>query len=138
MKYKGFKLSGFHLIVAITMLVAVVISSCNKNDDTYKNYQTTAGTFAGNALMYLQSQPGVFDSMLLVINRLKGMPSIISNDDITLFAVSNRSFSLALQNINQARRDSIPVMPQVSLSEIDSTTLDMFFCRYILNNKVHT
>ena len=138
MKYKGFKLSAFHSIVAITMFVAVVTSSCNKNDDTYKNYQTTAGTFDGNALMYLQSQAGVFDSMLLVINRLKGMPSIISNDDITLFAVSNRSFSLALQNINQARRDSIPVMPQISLSEIDSTTLDIFFCRYILNNTVHT
>jgi hypothetical protein len=139
MKYKGFKIWAFpSIIIAIMVVITITVSSCKKGDDTYKNYQTTAGSFNGNALAYLQSQPGVYDSMLLVINRLKDMPQLISSGDITLFAASNRSFSLALQNINQARKDSVPAMSPISLSQIDSATLDTFFCRYILVGKVNT
>lgn len=133
MKYK-FLISGC-LPVFAAVVMALGVSSCTKTDDTYKNYTNTAGSFNGNALAYLQAQPGVYDSMLLVINRLKHVADTISKENITLFAVSNRSFDIALQNINQARRDSIPSMPSVSLSTMDSATLDTFFCRYIIRGQ---
>lgn len=135
MKQKEFK--TFYKITAVALLLLIVVG-CTKSDDTYKNYKTTAGTFNGNALSYLQSQPGVYDSMLLVINRLTNMPQLISTGDVTIFAVSNRSFSLALQNINQARKDSLPSMQAVSLSTMDSTALHTFFGRYIINGKQTT
>ena len=124
-------------LAAVSFLLVAMLAGCSKGDDTYRNYQNTAGRFNGNALAYLQSQPGVYDSMLLVINRLTGMRDSISQNDLTVFAINNRSFSLALQNINQARKDSLPAMPEVSLRTMDSAVLDMFFCRYLVRGQ-HT
>ena len=133
MTEKYFRTGSWLLVLAIVLTVAVC--GCKKTDDTYTNFQNTAGRFNGSALAYLQSQPGVYDSMLLVINRLTGIRDSLTNNDLTVFAVTNRSFSLALQNINQARRDSIPAMPEVSFSTMDSAVLDTFFCRYLVHTK---
>ena len=122
------------LVVAICFLMAA--TGCKKTDDTYKDYINTAGTFKGNALQYLQGQPGLYDSMLLVINRLGGIADTISKNNITLFAINNKSFSIALENINQERKKAIPARPDVSFSTMDSATLDTFFCRYILKDRV--
>lgn len=115
-------------------IALIVLIACNK-DNTWRNYENKAGNFSGNAIQYLQSQPGVYDSMLLVMNRISRMADIAQREDITLFAISNRSFALALQNINQARHDSMPAMLPISLSTIDSVVLDTFFCRYLLQGK---
>lgn len=125
-------------VVAVILLVMVPVTSCTKTDDTYKNFTNQAGSFRGNALEYLQSQPGVYDSMLLVINRLTGIADTVRNNKITIFAVNNRSFAIALQNINQARMDSIPSMPPVTLSTMDSASLDTFFCRYLIKEPVQS
>ncbi len=124
------------LTAAIVISVVTLAVSCKKTDDTYRNYSNTAGAFNGNALEYLQSQPGLYDSMLLVINRLGGVADTLRNKDITLFAINNRSFSIALSTINQARRSMLPAKPDVSFSSMDSAVLDTFFCRYILRGKV--
>lgn len=136
MKYPGFLQRSVVTGMLAMMVSVLVLSSCSKTDKTYVDYTNTAGSFNGTALEYLRSQPGVYDSMLLVINRLKGIKDSISNNQITVFAISNRSFALALQNINQARQDSLPAMPAVSLSTMDSASLDTFFCRYIINERV--
>lgn len=129
------KISWQYWMAAILPLLFVF--ACDKKDNTWRDYENKSGNFSGNALQYLQSQPGVYDSMLLVMNRLPRMADTVQHAAITLFAISNRSFALALQNINQARRDSIPAMPPISFSTIDSVTLDTFFCRYLLQGK-HT
>ncbi len=133
-KYKN----GILYFTGIAFMIMVSITSCTKTDKTWYNYKNNSGAFKGSALEYLQSQPGVYDSMIVVINRLKGLADTISKEKITLFAISNRSFSLALQNINQARKDSVPSMPAISLSTIDSATLDTFFCRYIIRGEFKT
>lgn len=133
---KTFLTSFGPLITAVAICFLLAATSCKKTDDTFKNYTNTAGTFNGNALQYLQSQPGLYDSMLLVINRLGGIADTISNKPVTIFAINNRSFSIALENINQARRDAIPSKPAVSFSSMDSAILDTFFCRYILKERV--
>lgn len=124
--------------IAMMALICVAISSCDKGDDTYYNYETKAGTYNGNALSFLESQTGIYDSMLLVINRLKGIKDSIANNSITLFAMSNRSFTVALESINRARRDSIPAMPAISFATMDSAMLDTFFCRYVITQKVES
>lgn len=124
------------LLIAVLAAVIGLAAGCKKTDDTYKNYTPTAGNFKGTALEYLQSQPGLYDSMVLAIGRVTGLADTLSSQNVTLFAVSNRSFSLALQNINQARQDSIPAMPPVSLHTIDSAVLDTFLCRYVLRDYV--
>lgn len=120
------------LLIAVVIAVPGLLSGCKKTDDTYKNYMPTAGNFNGNALQYLQSQTGVYDSMLLAISRVTGLSDTLRANEVTLFAVSNRSFALALQNINQARKDSIPSMTPVSIRTLDSAVLDTFLCRYVL------
>lgn len=117
------------------VVLAFIVVSCKKVDKTYVDYQPTAGNFNGNALQYLQAQPGLYDSMLLVLDRVPRLADSLANKDVTLFAVPNKSFALALQNINQARKDSMPSMPSVSWSTIDPTIIDSFMVRYILHGK---
>ncbi|MCU7549416.1 fasciclin domain-containing protein [Chitinophagaceae bacterium LB-8] len=120
-------------LVAISMFS---LTSCRK-DDTYYNYKTTAGAYNGTTYEYLQSQTGLYDSLLLVLGRVTGLADSLKTGSVTLFAANNSSFSLALQNINQARKDSLPkVLPPVTLSTMDSTTLDMFLARYIIPGKL--
>lgn len=118
--------------------VAVFLSGCNKADQTYYHYSNNAGTFNGNTFQYLQSQNGVYDSLILVLNRISNLANEVKQGSVTLFAANNQSFALALQNINQARKDSIPSMPPVTYSTIDSALLDTFLCRYIIPGKQTT
>jgi hypothetical protein len=120
---------------AFLLACCYLLVGCEKTDDTYKNYINKAGTYNGNALQFLESQPGVYDSMLLVINRLTGLRDTIASQELTVFALTNRSFTIALNNINQARLDSIPALPPVSFATMDSTVLEQFFCRYLIRGK---
>lgn len=124
--------------LVILGLTTILITACEKVDDTYRNYTPTSGEFKGTSLQYLQSQAGLYDSMLLAIGRIEGLEDTLSIKPVTLFAVNNRSFSLALQNINQARADSIPSMPPVSISTIDEAVLDSFLCRYIVRDVIYS
>ncbi len=135
---KSINYNKYNSFLFIAFWALMGFGSCKKVDDTYKNYKNTIGDFKGNALSYLQSQQGLYDSMLLVINRLNGLSDTLATGNVTVFAIPNGSFDLAVKNVNQARRDSIPAMPPVSLSTMDSATLDEFFCRYILIEKVST
>jgi hypothetical protein len=125
-------------ILIASALLGIVVIGCKKTDKVYYNYHNSIGTYSGNTLQYLQSQTGVYDSMLLVINRLTGIEDTIRNGDITLFAVSNLSFTIALQNINQERRNALPALAPVSFGTMDSASLDTFFCRYIIRGKKTT
>jgi len=125
----------YSFCIGATLILGMMFVGCKKVDDTYRNFENKAGRFNGSALEFLESQPGVYDSMLLVINRLTGIRDTLTSNEVTLFALSNRSFTIALNNINQARRDSIPSLPEVSFSTMDSATLDQYFCRYILRGK---
>jgi len=122
----------------LALVLGLGYAGCTKTDNRYRDDQPTAGRFAGTAYEYLQSQPGLYDSMLLAIGRITGLGDSLKTKDLTLFAVNNRSFSLALNNINIARRDSVPQMTPVSIATMDLVTLDTFLCRYIVKDKHHS
>ncbi|MGC4235686.1 MAG: fasciclin domain-containing protein [Niabella sp.] len=117
-------------------LVGLTMLGCTKIDSTYKNAKAPEISFGGNAYEYLQSQPGVFDSLLKAVARVPGLADTLRNLEITLFAPNNRSFELALFNINQARIDSVPQMPPVSINSIDLNVLDSALCKYIIKGKI--
>lgn len=121
-----------YLVIAVCVLTAASLAGCSKNNKEYYDYTNTAGTFKGSTYEYLTAQTGVYDSLLFVASRLTGLTDALKSGSITLFAANNRSFELALFNINQARKDSIPAMPKLSLATIDSALLDTFVCRYII------
>ncbi|MFT3903626.1 MAG: fasciclin domain-containing protein [Niabella sp.] len=122
--------------VLIVCLMAVVITNCSKIDATYKNVEAPEVNFNGNAYDYLQAQPGVFDSLLKAINRVPGLADTLKSNELTLFAASNRSFEIALYNINRARHDSVPQMPDVDINSIDINELDSVLCKYIVREKI--
>ncbi len=132
------KLLRKNMLAYLFLSAAVLLSACEKKDSPYENYSNNAATYNGDALAYLQSQPGIYDSMLLVINRLPGIADSLRSGSYTIFATSNRSYSIALQNINNARRDSVPSLPPVSFSTMDEEVLDSFFCKYIIPGRVTT
>lgn len=114
------------------LTIALWNAGCSKADKTYYDYKTTAGNYKGTILEYLKTQTGLYDSLLYVTSRVSGLNNLLQTGQVTLFAANNKSFELALSNINQARKDSFPSMPRISLSGLDSATLDTFMCRYII------
>lgn len=123
-------------ILVLCFINILVMAGCSKVDNTYRNAVAPTVSFQGDAYTYLQSKPGVFDSLLKAIDRIPGLADTLKQKDITLFAPNNSSFELALKNINQARMDSFPQMPPVNLSTIDADVLDSTLCKYIVRDKI--
>jgi uncharacterized surface protein with fasciclin (FAS1) repeats len=134
------KLGTKNLLKQFVMLLSIVavLQACKKDGGPYVDYKNNAATYNGDALVYLQSKPGVYDSMLLVINRLPGVADSLRSGKYTVFATSNRSYTIALQNINNARRDSVPSLPPVSFSTMNLNVLDTFFSKYIIPGQITT
>lgn len=120
-----------YILSAVIALPTVLFIGCSKIDSPYYNYNNTSTRFDGNAISFLQSQPGIYDSLLFVLGKLPNIVDILnSNADLTCMLPSNASFSLALQDINEIRKiqNKVPV----SLAVLDSANLDTLVSRYIL------
>lgn len=114
--------------IGYLLIMTVCLCSCQK-EDGYYNYKTEVNAFDGNVIEYLRSRNGEYDSMLAVISRIPGMRDSLLKNPVTLFAVSNKSFTLALQGLNKERamEDSVPLY----ISDLDSSKLDSIICRYV-------
>ncbi|MCH5597285.1 fasciclin domain-containing protein [Niabella ginsengisoli] len=137
MKSKVFTIKLIRAMM-LPLIAVLMLQACNKDESPFVDYDNNAAHYNGDALSYLRSSPGVYDSMLLVINRLPGVADSLQNGSYTIFATSNRSYAIALQNINNARRDSVPSLPPVSFSTMDQNILDSFFSKYIIKGLVTT
>ncbi len=123
-------------VIFIGFCAILATVGCTKIDTTYKNAKAPEINFAGSAYEYLQSKQGVFDSLLKAVARIPGLVDSLKSKEITLFAPNNRSFELALFNINQARKDSFPKMASINISTIDLDVLDSTLCKYIVRSKI--
>ena len=77
--------------LAILSLLTLINSACKKNGGFYDAPEQNV-TFAGNTYDYLKSKPGVFDSLIVAIDRM-GLKKTLTDSNVTLFAVSNPSFN---------------------------------------------
>ncbi len=112
-----------------SFLFLLLVSGCAK-DKGYYNESLQKVTYNGTILEYLQSKPGVFDSLLTVLDRTN-MQSVLNTDEqITFFAPTNQSFQLAIENLNNTRKESDK--PLEYLSNVDLNHLDTMMAQYIV------
>ncbi len=117
--------------ILLILFAAVFATACSKVDKTYLQPQKDLAVFSGSVYEYLKAQPsGVYDSMLLVLDRVPDVIDSLKNKPVTLFILANRSFQLALSALNANR----PELPPLSLSTINAKVLDTFICRYIIRD----
>lgn len=111
-------------------LFGLLLAGCAKDKGFY-NQTSEIIRFEGDILEYLESKPGVFDSLLKVLDRTQ-MDQILSGEQsLTLFAPTNPSFQLAIENLNNTRRDAD--RPFEYLNGVDLNHLDTMMAQYIIN-----
>ena len=118
-------------IVGLLCSSMFLLHSCSK-DGGYYSPKNINNKFEGNAYEYLKSKPGVYDSLIQVIDRLNLRP-IIQDSSITLFALTNQSFQLAITNLNNIRQ--LADRPSESLANIKYEHLDTMITQYIIRGK---
>ncbi|SRR5690606_9222919 len=122
---------SYYIGFAALLSLALFQVGCSKDEGFY-DHEVAEKKFAGSTLEYLQSKPGVYDSLLLVAKRL-GLEETLQDSAITLFAVTNPSFRLAITNLNVLRQTTDK--PFGFLSNIDYRHLDTMMSWYIIRGK---
>ncbi|WP_256004759.1 fasciclin domain-containing protein [Pedobacter deserti] len=106
MKRSNFK---SRYVVALLFGALLIQFGCKK-EDTYSRAVDISMEVNMNTYDYLKSKPGVYDSLLYVIDRM-GLAETLKSGEVTLFAPSNESFRIAIRNLNDVRKaQSKPAM----------------------------
>ncbi len=121
-------------LVKLLFVFLLLIAACTKDTGFYNTGEPDRN-FSGTTYEYLKSKPGVYDSLLAVIDRM-GLKQTLMDSNVTLFAVTNPSFQLAINNLNTLRKQS-DKDPRY-LYNIDGVQLDTMASYYIIRGKVLT
>jgi hypothetical protein len=140
------KRSNFYSKYLVALLLGALIFQvgCKRESGFYEQENINTGTDL-NMYDYLKSKPGVYDSLLFLIDAFK-MQSYLKDSSVTLFAPSNSSFQIALLNLNNIRRaqnkDAVflkdivvgttTVTRDLAKKKADSMNLDTMVSRYII------
>lgn len=125
----------FFPILMIAVLVSLLFA-CKKSDSTYYDYENKIQQFDGNALDYLKSQKGVYDSLLVVLNRLPQLQDSLAKEQLTVFAVTNKSFQISVGNLNDVRKRNNKA--PIYLATMNLAQLDTMTCRYLIRGNYNT
>lgn len=117
-----------YFLLAVLLLF---ILSCAK-DGGYYDPQHIDKEFKGTTYEYLKSKPGLYDSLVVAIDRI-GAQSLLSDSAVTLFAVTNSGFQIALTNLNNLY--ALSEKPAQSLSTVKYDQLDTMINQYIIKGK---
>ncbi len=122
---------------AAVFVAIVLVTACKKQDQGAYNFENKVNVYDGNVYSYFKSQPGVYDSLVKVIDRISWLKdTLATRSSFTVFAVTNRSFVLALQNLNELR--STQNKPSLGLATANLSQLDTLTSRYIISGKFST
>lgn len=131
----------------IVLLIIFVNTGCSKDESPYYNYKNTTTNFNGSIYEFLQSQNGVFDSLLTVIDSTPGFKDALSTgQNLTFFAAPNKCFANALQNLNTYFGNFVVSigndqfhLPPVYLNRIDTMPdMDTLMSRYLFDRLIPT
>lgn len=125
------------LCLSISALVLLFVS-CEKGDNYYYDYEIKESKYDGTIYEYLKSESGNYDSLLLVLDRVPDLRAKLNNSDSTLslFAISNRSFQIALDALNTTRR--LTGKSPLYLEDVGLVDLDSIVNRYVLDKVYDT
>jgi hypothetical protein len=117
--------------------VVLFMAACKKDDGAYA-FENQVNVYEGNAYAYLKSQPGTYDSLVKVIDRVEGLKDSLTaaNAKLTLFAATNSSFVLALHNLNNVRASQNKTA--LNLSTVNLGSLEVMLCKYIIKGHYNT
>lgn len=133
-------------IVAMAFVAVIFQTGC-KREAGYYSSSPVVNTTNLNTYEYLKSKPGVYDSLLLLVDKM-GIAKTLTDSTVTLFAPSNSSFQIAIKNLNAVRAGV--GQPPIYLSQLaagekgvtdpklkpkakrDSTNLDTLVSKYII------
>lgn len=115
----------------IWSVLMLFILSCTKDGGNYDPQQIDR-EFKGSTYDYLKSKPGVYDSLLVAVDRI-GAQGILRDSNVTLFAITNPGFQIALTNLNNLL--ALSEKPPKSLSSILYVQLDTMVNQYIIKGK---
>lgn len=110
------------------------ILSCSKDGGYYEPPQVDK-EFNGSIYEYLQSKPNVYDSLLVAIERI-GAEQMLRDSNVTLFAVTNPGFQIALTNLNNVY--SLTEKPAQYLTSVRYNQLDTMINQYIIKGQYNT
>jgi len=138
----------FGKYLAVIVIAATIFGTGCKREKGMHDAVVTVNTTGLTTYDYLRSKTGVYDSLLLLVDKFAGMRQILTNDSVTLFAPSNASFQIAIQNLNDLRksRNQDPVylsqlaagtagvvgQKNIEKARRDSASLDTLVSMYIL------
>jgi|GEM_PF-118841 hypothetical protein len=88
--------------VAILFATLILQMGCKK-EIGYHDVTTVVSTTGLNTYEYLKSKPGIYDSLLLAVDKL-GIKATLTDSNVTLFAPANASFQIAIKNLNSIRK----------------------------------
>lgn len=117
-----------HLAAAAGLAAFLGAGGCRK-DAGYYSYKNTLHEFSGNTYDFLKSQTGVYDSFLLVLDRV-GLSDSLKHGKFTVFAPTNASFQQAIEDLNNLR--TIQNRAPLYLSTVPVDQLDSLTCRYLI------
>lgn len=117
-----------------TLIALMLSASCTKDGGFYEP-EVIDKEFKGTTYEYLKSKPGTFDSLLIAIDRV-GATDLLSDSNVTLFAVANPGFQLALTNLNNLY--ALSEKPSQYLTSIDYAQLDTMMSQYIIRGSYPT
>lgn len=122
--------------LTVLFVAALLVTACKKEEGAY-NFENEVNVYEGDVYAYLKSQPGVYDSLLKVVDRITWLKDTLSTPStFTLFAPTNRSFVLALQNLNNVRKSQNK--PVLGLATANLKDLDSLANRYFISGKFTT
>lgn len=124
------KIKSTYFILLVFAFMSL-IWAC-KQDDGYFDPVMANKDYEGDVYDYLKSKPGIYDSLLKAVDRLQ-LETTLRDSDITLFALSNASFQLALTNLNNLRK--LNDRPSEYLASVDGNQLDTMLSQYIIRGK---
>lgn len=128
----------FKTVIAIVGVLTIFLTGCKKGDSYYYDFEANETKYDGTIYEYLTSSDGRYDSLLLVLDRVPDLRRKLNNPDSTLslFAVTNRSFELALEALNTTRK--LTGRSALYLEDVGINDLDSMLNRYVLDDVFDT
>ncbi|MDB5143639.1 MAG: hypothetical protein JWQ66_2352 [Mucilaginibacter sp.] len=118
-------------LLLICSMIAIAAVSCKKGDQHYYNdRQRDFTTFDGSTMDYLKAQTGVYDSLLVLVDRIPGLQDSLSSEKTTFFSITNKSFETAIKTLNRDR--AFQSKDPVYLKDLDAAVLDTMVYKYLI------
>jgi len=111
--------------------VGLFFTSCEKSNTYFTDFKTSTAQFDGNTWDYIYAQYGIYDSLVMAIERFPELKNYLQTaDSVTVFGVNNRSFEVALATLNRVRVQGNK--KPMYLEDMQAEDLEKLLCYYII------